>query len=477
MYSWIKSLESQLFIKFDFIRFSSRILIYYSFLLILLVINFPYKYIFLFNYILYIDLFIILMIVLILIKLLFFLLLIENKLKGFRKISSSFTFEFFLICIFAIIGMIGMICSNDFIIFYLSLELQSLSLYLLASSEKKLQSSVENGIKYFIMGAFASSIFLFGFSILYGFLGISSFDFLINYSVSHFDVITKNFNFFIIGFLFIFFGLLFKLGVFPFHQWLPDIYVGCDFLVVIFFIIISKLSVLIIFIKFILILFLDFFTILNYLLIFCSFFSIIIGSLGSLFQYNIRKLLAYSSITNMGYLVLIFCINSIFSVTFGILFYLNYIFCITFILCIFYLFNQPLFKKSKDDSFNIFLSYLQKDFIFSFFIIIFLFSLFGFPPFLGFFTKYYLLLILFSKKYYIFLVIIILVSILSVFYYFRLLNFYFFNLNKFSKIGYIQFSEVLSYVFILLVGFISSFILYPSFYLSYLFIWGLDFYI
>jgi len=206
MLLFIRGIGNQLVVEFNYTIFVVRVLLFVLLLSVLLVLNFPFKYFFFFNYVFFVDYFSIFIIIFILVKFIFFLLLIENvygvfkvgAVKGSLESKNiALNFELILLFLFSVLGMIGIVASNDFVVLYLCIELQSLGLYLLAASTKNLQTAVEGGIKYFILGAFASSLFLFGFSILYGFLGISSFDSIITYSLSHIDLLDKNFNFFL----------------------------------------------------------------------------------------------------------------------------------------------------------------------------------------------------------------------------------------------------------------------------------------
>lgn len=254
MSQFVISPGNYLVLKHNYISSLSKLFIFLSGLSIILLYNFPFDYFFFFNFVFFLDPLAKYAIYLLLIKIILFFSLVLNGYLLFKKYTNVRKFfnrfEILILFFFSLLGMIGMILSNDFIILYLSLELQSLGLYLLAASTKYLETAVESGIKYFILGAFASSLFLFGLSILYGFIGITSYDSLILYFSSDINSYSNDLTLVILGLLLILFGLLFKLAIFPFHQWLPDIYEGVDFIIVIFFALVSKLSIIYFFIKF-----------------------------------------------------------------------------------------------------------------------------------------------------------------------------------------------------------------------------------
>lgn len=463
-------------LKHDYVSSLAKLLIYISFLSIGVLYFFPYTYYYFFNFVFYIDIFTkYASYLLFLTVIIFFLLVLNGKITHSSSNSprSSFTeFEIILLFLFSVLGIFGMIISNDFISLYLFLELQSLGLYLLASSTKKLESSVESGLKYFILGAFASSLFLFGLSICYGFLGITSFDGLAVYFHSVTTILSTEVSLVTIGLLFILFGFFFKLAIFPFHQWLPDIYEGADFIIVIFFAVVSKLSIIVFFAKFFLVLGSDLYMFFSPIIMFCVIGSIILGSVSALFQTKVRKLLAFSSIVNMGYVVLVLFLNSSFSIPLGILTYINYIACLFPLMSFFYLFS-PHIKKGYSisnikelDGLDILTSYFRKDIAVSLSIVIIVFSLFGLPPFLGFFSKFYLLLLLVSQGYFFLIGIILLVTLVSVFYYLRVLNYTYFNLNKFGPLGFVGLSVGVAYTIVICLGLVSLFIVNPNFLLT-----------
>lgn len=143
-------------------------------------------------------------------------------------------FEFFLIFNLSIFGSLLLISCNDFITFYLSLELQSLSFYVLAAFKQVSIFSIESGLKYFVLGSFSSGIFIFGISILYGVFGLYNFSdiyFLFRYDNS---LVFSN-NFLNLGLIFLIVTILFKISAVPFHVWAPDVYEGSPTIITFFF--------------------------------------------------------------------------------------------------------------------------------------------------------------------------------------------------------------------------------------------------
>ena len=203
-------------------------------------------------------------------------------------------FEYPIIILLSILGMFFMVSSNDIIIFYLGLELQSLALYILAAIDRDNLKSSESGIKYFVLSALSSGLLLYGCSLLYGFTGSTNFDLISN------ELNKENIGA-VFAMVFILVGLAFKVSAVPFHMWTPDVYEGAPTSVTNYFAAVPKVAGLAVLIKF---MFIPFSNILNewqIIIIFISIASMILGAIAAIGQKNIKRLLAYSSIGHVGY--------------------------------------------------------------------------------------------------------------------------------------------------------------------------------
>lgn len=163
------------------------------------------------------------------------------------RYEEVFTFEFGILAYFYLIGAYLLFLSNDFFSLYLSVELQSFVLYVLCSYKRDAFSS-EAGLKYFVLGAFSSGVLLFGISLIYGFTGSTNFDDVYSLFFPTLSVLDSNAGF-LIGFIFFSVGFFFKLGVFPFHMWVPDVYEGSPTLVTSILAVLSKFIIAAAFIK------------------------------------------------------------------------------------------------------------------------------------------------------------------------------------------------------------------------------------
>jgi len=211
-------------------------------------------------------------------------------------------FEYFILLTFVTLGVILLISSNDFILTYLSIELQSLALFVLVTFKKNTIYSTEAGIKYFILGSFASILLLFGFSLLYFTFGTINFQELAILFIYNFN---NNFYslYLFISFLFIFGGIFFKLNVSPFHMWLPDVYEGAPTSITLFMSVVPKIAFFYIVIKFLFIIFSNFFYQFQNILILLSLLSIFIGSFMGIRQKKFKRLFSYSTISHIGFLL------------------------------------------------------------------------------------------------------------------------------------------------------------------------------
>ena len=368
--------------------------------------------------------------------------------------------EYIILILFAIFGL-NLLCSaNDLLTAYLSIELQSLSFYLLTVFNRNSIFSTESGLKYFILGSLSSSLFLFGASIIYGVIGTTNFeDFkdIFFYSFSKISFFEKNnfLNLSNFGFLLIISSVFFKLALAPFHIWSPDIYEGALTSSTIFFAVIPKLSLFCLFVRIFQSNSFDFVNYWRYFFVFISVLSIVIGSFVGLEQIKLKSLIAYSSISHMGYTLLAYSsgtnegVQSLFS--YLIIYILSGI-CLWAIFLMIKFKNNYNTKNNKDISDFVLLN--KTNALISLVFSTVLLSLAGFPPFIGFYVKLNIFLSVIESSMYFVSIISILCSVISTFYYIRIIKILYFENgivgNLYYSISYL-FSIILSICFFLFI--------------------------
>jgi NADH-quinone oxidoreductase subunit N len=207
-------------------------------------------------------------------------------------------FEFPVLLLFATLGMLMMLSANDLIALYVGLELQSLSLYVVAAFQRDSERSTEAGLKYFVLGALSSGMLLYGASMVYGFAGTTSFAGLARAFVGTEGPVAIGL---IVGLVFVIAGLAFKVSAVPFHMWTPDVYEGAPTPVTAFFAAAPKLAAIGLFMRVMVGPFGDLQGEWLQIIWFISVASMILGAVAAVAQTNIKRLMAYSSIGNMGY--------------------------------------------------------------------------------------------------------------------------------------------------------------------------------
>merc|ERR1712159_797750 len=207
------------------------------------------------------------------------LIISSNYLKAFK----IFKIEYPILILSSVLGMMIMISSNDLIVFYLGLELQSISLYILASFNRTNVKSSEAGLKYFVLSALSSGLLLYGCSLIYGFTGSTNFDVIATQLNSNEYALT-------FGVVFILVGLAFKISAVPFHMWAPDVYEGSPTSVTLFFTMVPKVAALTVFIRFLCIPFLNLIDQWQMILIFLSIASMLFGAIAAIGQTNLKRL-------------------------------------------------------------------------------------------------------------------------------------------------------------------------------------------
>jgi len=334
------------------------------------------------------------------------------------------SFEYFVLIILSVFGMFLLLSSNDFLSLYVTIELQSLALYVLAALKQNSLFSIEAGLKYFVLGTFSSGLLLFGISLLYGLLGTLNFDEL--NSIFDFGIMTSNNYLFKLGLLFFFSALLFKFSAAPFHMWAPDVYHGAPTILTFFFSIVPKILFLALFIRIYVLMFSAFEIYLQLIFFICGLFSLFIGSFGSISQVKLKRLLAYSSIVNIGYVLMGLSSGQLEGFSALFLFFFVYVFALSVVFFVFigirYFSNNFEFKTIFE-----FATLLTSNPTLSVFFVLSFFSLLALPPFPGFLGKFYLFLISLGSEFFFFLLISIFCSVISVIVYLRIIRLSSFN--------------------------------------------------
>ena len=346
----------------------------------------------------------------------FFVLLISKKYIVDIKNNK---FEYPIIILLSILGMFIMVSSNDLILFYLGLELQSLALYILASIDRDNIKSSEAGVKYFVLSALSSGLLLYGCSLIYGFTGSTNFEEIAN---------SRDFNVgTIFGMVFILVGLAFKVSAVPFHMWTPDVYQGSPTSVTSFFSVAPKVAGIAIFIKF---MYLPFQGVLNqwqYILVFMSIASMILGAVAAIGQTNIKRLMAYSSIGHIGYAIAGIAAGTENGFKSTLVYISIYIVMnIGAFACILLMKRGGKYIEEIEE-----LSGVSKNHpMMSFGLLIILFSLAGIPPLAGFFAKFYIFMAVIESEMYTLAIVGLVTTVLSAFYYIRIIKIMYFDEPK-----------------------------------------------
>ncbi len=343
---------------------------------------------------------------------------------SYFKFENIFTFEFGILVYFYLIGSYLLFLSNDFFSLYLGVELQSFVLYVLCAYKRDAFSS-EAGLKYFVLGAFSSGILLFGVSLIYGFAGSTNFDDI--YSLFYPETGELAFSLgFLVGFIFFSAGFLFKLGVFPFHMWVPDVYEGSPTVVTALLAAVAKFAIAVVFMKIYVYVFFSLSFYWYRIFLTLGLFSVIFASIAALYQDKIKRLLAYSGIAHMGYVLLSISSNSIegfFAAYFYLLVYSFTGVGIFVILLSIRKYNDYLKLKSLADFSSLFRNNPVIAITFS----LFLFSLAGIPPLGGFFSKLFVFLSLVKIESYLAAIVVIITSVVSAVYYLWIVKIIFFK--------------------------------------------------
>ena len=347
----------------------------------------------------------------------FFVLTISSS---YLKTFKIFKIEYSILILSSVLGMMIMISSNDLIVFYMGLELQSLALYVLATFNRDQLRSSEAGLKYFVLSALSSGLLLYGCSLIYGFTGSTNFNIIA-------DQLSSNEYALTFGIVFILVGLSFKISAVPFHMWAPDVYEGSPTSVTLFFTMVPKIAALTVFIRFLYVPFLNLIDQWQMILIFLSIASMLFGAIAAIGQTNLKRLIAYSSIGHVGYILAGLATGSNDGIQSSITYIIIYIIMnLGLFACLLMMKRNDEYYENIDD-----LSGLSKNHpLLSLSLLIILFSLAGIPPLAGFFAKFYIFKSVLEQSMYFLAIVGLLSTVIAAFYYLRIIKIMYFDNEK-----------------------------------------------
>ncbi|KQP42356.1 NADH:ubiquinone oxidoreductase subunit N [Methylobacterium sp. Leaf104] len=327
-------------------------------------------------------------------------------------------FEFPILLLLCTIGMMVMASANDLIALYLGLELQSLAAYVIAAFHRDNLKSTEAGLKYFVLGALSSGMLLYGASLVYGFTGTVSFPGI----VAALDG-TAGFGI-VLGIVFVAAGVAFKLAAVPFHMWTPDVYEGSPTPVTAFFASAPKMAAMAMTVRIFIGAFPDVTAVWQQIIVFVAIASMALGSFAAIGQRSLKRLMAYSSIGNVGYALVGLAAGSQAGVS-GVVVYMIIYLAMTlgaFAVLLSLRRGGQMFETVDD------LAGLSRTHpVMAFCLAAMMFSLAGIPPLAGFFAKYYVFLAAIQSGLVTLAVIGVVTSVVGAFYYLRVVKVMYFD--------------------------------------------------
>ena len=339
--------------------------------------------------------------------------------KDYLKERNIFSGEYFVLGLFGVLGMMIMTSASSFLTLYLGLELLSLCLYAMVALQRDSSVASESAMKYFVLGAIASGMLLYGMSMLYGATGSLDLQ-VISQQLS--SVTDKTILAF--GLVFIIVGVAFKLGAVPFHMWIPDVYQGSPTAVTLYIASAPKIAAFAMLMRLLVGGLLELHAQWQGILIILAVASMAIGNIVAISQTNIKRMLAYSAISHVGFLLL------------GVLsgtsegFAASMFYIITYVLMSLASFGMIIIMSRKGfeaDNINDYKGLNQRNPLFAAMMMFIMFSMAGVPPFVGFWAKLSVLKAVVSADLIWLAVVAVVFSIIGAFYYLRIIKVMYFD--------------------------------------------------
>jgi len=343
--------------------------------------------------------------------------------RHYLKVHNLFKGEYFVLALLSILGMMVMISAHSLLTIYLGLEIMSLSLYTLIAIARDRATAVEAALKYFVLGAIASGLLLYGMSMIYGITGALDIAQIATFATSA-TLVSEQVLILNFGLVFLVIGIAFKLGAVPFHMWVPDVYQGAPTSVTMFLSTVPKIAAAAMLIRLMIdglgamqAYWSDLFMVLAIL-------SIALGSLVALMQSNIKRLLAYSTISHIGFILLGFATGVIEGYGAAVFYVLAYILMSLAAFGSIIALNKQGFEAEQVSDFR---GLSKHSPWFALIMLVVMLSMAGVPPFIGFFSKLFILQQVVSAGYVYLAIIAVVFAVISAYYYLQIIKTMYFD--------------------------------------------------
>ena len=365
--------------------------------------------------------------------------------------------EYFILALMSILVMMVMVSGHSLLTLYMGLEIMSLSLYALIASARDRAVAIEAALKYFVLGAIASGLLLYGMSMIYGITGSLDIAQISNFArastLASQQTLILNF-----GLVFLVIGVAFKLGAVPFHMWVPDVYQGSPTSVTMFLSTVPKIAAIALLIRLLIDGLGDLQHYWSDLLMIIAVLSIALGSLVALMQSNIKRMLAYSTISHIGFVLLGFVTGVVEGYGAAVFYVLVYILMSLAAFGSIIVLNKNGFEADQISDYQ---GLSKHSPWFALIILVVMLSMAGVPPFIGFYSKLFILQQVIAEGYVILAVIAVVFAVISAYYYLQIIKtMYFDDADKEITVSApLDMRVVLSIngILILLVGLMPSF--------------------
>lgn len=365
--------------------------------------------------------------------------------------------EYFILALMSILGMMVMISGHSLLTLYLGLEIMSLSLYALIATARDRAFAIEAALKYFVLGAIASGLLLYGMSMIYGITGGLDIAQISNFASSSTlesqETLILNF-----GLVFLVIGVAFKLGAVPFHMWVPDVYQGSPTSVTMFLSTVPKIAAVALLVRLLIDGLGNFQQYWADLFMILAVLSIAVGSLVALTQVNIKRMLAYSTISHVGFVLLGFMTGVLEGYGSAVFYVLAYILMSLAAFGSIIALNRNGFEADQVSDFK---GLSKHSPWFALIMLVVMLSMAGVPPFIGFYSKLFILQQVISEGYVILAVVAVIFAVISAYYYLQVIKTMYFDESDKEIIvsAPIDLKVVLSLngILILIIGLMPSF--------------------